>query len=65
MADIDQEENSNDVIFSGISLNAQEWMRENYENENLIFRLPDEQLRALDFRRAAEERGFKVDVWRK
>jgi hypothetical protein len=65
MADIDQEENSNDVIFSGISPSAQKWMRENYENENVIFRLPDEQLRALEFRRAAEELGFKVDVWRR
>jgi hypothetical protein len=65
MADIDQEETANDVIFSGTSADAQEWMQENYENKNLIFRLPDEHLRALEFRRDAEEHGFKVEVWQK
>lgn len=65
MADIQQEQNVNDVTFSGTSPAAQTWMQENYETENVIFRLPDEQLGALEFRRAAEERGFKVEVWQR
>jgi hypothetical protein len=65
MADIDQNENSDGVIFSALNGEAQTWMRENYENESVIFRFPADDLRALEFRRAAEERGFKIDLWKR
>jgi len=64
MADISQFVKRESELFTALSPDAQTWMRENYENESVVFRLPSEQLPALEFRRAADEKGFSVEFYR-
>ena len=64
MVDIHQNESANEIVFSAVSAEAQRWMQENYEAGSVIFRLPHEQIQALEFRRAVDEQGFNVELWR-
>ena len=58
MADIDQFTTGEGVTFSANSVDADEWMRQEYDSPEIHFNFPDEQLRALEFRRSAEENKF-------
>jgi hypothetical protein len=62
MADIDESTKPEPelITFSAKSEAAQEWMSRDYGVYEIRFNLPKDDVRVLEFRRAAEERGFSV-----